>query len=220
MKESKLPKYNENNIVKDDKNIIYRIKNQLILDGLNSIKSVDTTLDEICIGTILSEEDNNENMNLLPDAVSHMIKNIRITINGWYADIEIMNTAIKNNLKLKIQIYKSKKLVRRLKDVYYYILDYGENCYPRIHIIVRRKPNIDIDTFIDNINTLQKFDYDNTDISVFWMDKDISERLNKKERQEDKDLLKRFNDIQSNLIKEADDPENDEPRILIETNVK
>lgn len=129
-------------------------------------------------------------------------------------------TNIKNNLKLKIQIYKSKKLVRRLKDVYYYILDYRENCYPRIHIIVRRKPNIDIDTFIDNINTLQKFDYDNTDISVFWMDKDISERLNKKERQEDKDLLKRFNDIQSNLIEEADDPENDEPRILIKTNVK
>lgn len=127
---------------------------------------------------------------------------------------------IKNNLKLKIQIYKSKKLVRRLKDVYYYILDYGENCYPRIHIIVRRKPDIDIDTFIDNINILQKFDYDNTDISIFWMDKDISERLNKKERQEDKDLLKRFNDIQSNLIEEADDPENDEPRILIETNVK
>ena len=129
-------------------------------------------------------------------------------------------TNIKNNLKLKIQIYKSKKLVRRLKDVYYYILDYGENCYPRIHIIVRRKPDIDIDTFIDNINMLQKFDYDNTDISIFWMDKDISERLNKKERQEDKDLLKRFNDIQSNLIEEADDPENDEPRILIETNVK
>ena len=129
-------------------------------------------------------------------------------------------TNIKNNLKLKIQIYKSKKLIKKLKDVYYYILDYGENCYPRIHIIVRRKPNIDIDTFIDNINTLQKFDYDNTDISVFWMDKDISERLNKKERQEDKDLLKRFNDIQSNLIEEADDPENDEPRILIKTNVK
>lgn len=129
-------------------------------------------------------------------------------------------TNIKDTLKLKIQIYKSKKLIKKLKDVYYYILDYGENCYPRIHIIVRRKPNIDIDTFIDNINTLQKFDYDNTDISVFWMDKDISERLNKKERQEDKDLLKRFNDIQSNLIEEADDPENDEPRILIETNVK
>lgn len=129
-------------------------------------------------------------------------------------------TNIKDTLKLKIQIYKSKKLIKKLKDVYYYILDYGENCYPRIHIIVRRKPNIDIDTFIDNINTLQKFDYDNKDISVFWMDKDISERLNKKERQEDKDLLKRFNDIQSNLIEEADDPENDEPRILIETNVK
>lgn len=129
-------------------------------------------------------------------------------------------TNIKDTLKLKIQIYKSKKLIKKLKDVYYYILDYGENCYPRIHIIVRRKPNIDIDTFIDNINTLQKFDYDNTDISVFWMDKDISERLNKKERQEDKDLLKRFNDIQSNLIEEANDPENDEPRILIETNVK
>lgn len=129
-------------------------------------------------------------------------------------------TNIKDTLKLKIQIYKSKKLIKKLKDVYYYILDYGENCYPRIHIIVRRKPNIDIDTFIDNINTLQKFDYDNTDISVFWMDKDISERLNKKERQEDKDLLKRFNDIQSNLIEEADDPENNEPRILIETNVK
>lgn len=129
-------------------------------------------------------------------------------------------TNIKDTLKLKIQIYKSKKLIKKLKDVYYYILDYGENCYPRIHIIVRRKPNIDIDTFIDNINTLQKFDYDNKDISVFWMDKDISERLNKKERQEDKDLLKRFNDIQSNLIEEADDPKNDEPRILIETNVK
>lgn len=129
-------------------------------------------------------------------------------------------TNIKDTLKLKIQIYKSKKLIKKLKDVYYYILDYGENCYPRIHIIVRRKPNIDIDTFIDNINMLQKFDYDNTDISVFWMDKDISERLNKKERQEDKDLLKRFNDIQSNLIEEADDLENDEPRILIETNVK
>lgn len=129
-------------------------------------------------------------------------------------------TNIKDTLKLKIQIYKSKKLIKKLKDVYYYILDYGENCYPRIHIIVRRKPDIDIDTFIDNINMLQKFDYDNTDISVFWMDKDISERLNKKERQEDKDLLKRFNDIQSNLIEEADDPENDEPRILIKTNVK
>lgn len=129
-------------------------------------------------------------------------------------------TNIKDTLKLKIQIYKSKKLIKKLKDVYYYILDYGENCYPRIHIIVRRKPDIDIDTFIDNINMLQKFDYDNTDISVFWMDKDISERLNKKERQEDKDLLKRFNDIQSNLIEEADDPENNEPRILIETNVK
>lgn len=129
-------------------------------------------------------------------------------------------TNIRDNLKLKIQIYKSKKLIKKLKDVYYYILDYGENCYPRIHIIVRRKPDIDIDTFIDNINMLQKFDYDNTDISVFWMDKDISERLNKKERQEDKDLLKRFNDIQSNLIEEADDLENDEPRILIETNVK
>ena len=129
-------------------------------------------------------------------------------------------TNIKDTLKLKIQIYKSKKLIKKLKDVYYYILDYGENCYPRIHIIVRRKPNIDIDTFIDNINTLQKFDYDNKDISVFWMDKDISERLNKKERQEDKDLLKRFNDIQSNLIEEADDPKNDEPRILIKTNVK
>ena len=129
-------------------------------------------------------------------------------------------TNIKDTLKLKIQIYKSKKLIKKLKDVYYYILDYGENYYPRIHIIVRRKPNINIDTFIDNINTLQKFDYDNTDISVFWMDKDISERLNKKERQEDKDLLKRFNDIQSNLIEEANDPENDEPRILIETNVK
>lgn len=107
MKESKLPKYNENNIVKDDKNIIYSIKNQLILDGLNSIKSVDTTLDEICIGTILSEEDNNENMNLLPNAVSHMIKNIRITINGWYADIEIMNTAIG---RLFLDIFKSKDL--------------------------------------------------------------------------------------------------------------
>lgn len=129
-------------------------------------------------------------------------------------------TNIKDTLKLKIQIYKSKKLIKKLKDVYYYILDYGENCYPRIHIIVRRKPDIDIDTFIDNINMLQKFDYDNTDISVFWMDKDISERLNKKERQEDKDLLKRFNDIQSNLIEEADDPENAESRILIETNVK
>lgn len=129
-------------------------------------------------------------------------------------------TNIKDTLKLKIQIYKSKKLIKKLKDVYYYILDYGENCYPRIHIIVRRKPDIDIDTFIDNINMLQKFDYDNTDISVFWMDKDISERLNKKERQEDKDLLKRFNDIQSNLIEEADDPKNDEPRILIKTNVK
>lgn len=104
MKESKLPKYNENNIVKDDKNIIYSIKNQLILDGLNSIKSVDTTLDEICIGTILSEEDNNENMNLLPDAVSHMIKNIRITINGWYADIEIMNTAMG---RLFLNVFKS-----------------------------------------------------------------------------------------------------------------
>ena len=107
MQESKLPKYNENNIVKDDKNIIYRIKNQLILDGLNSIKSVDTTLDEICIGTILSEEDNNENMNLLPDAVSHMIKNIRITINGWYADIEIMNTAIG---RLFLDVFKSEDL--------------------------------------------------------------------------------------------------------------
>lgn len=107
MKESKLPKYNDNNIVKDDKNIIYRIKNQLILDGLNSIKSVDTTLDEICIGTILSEEDNNENMNLLPDAVSHMIKNIRITINGWYADIEIMNTAIG---RLFLDVFKSEDL--------------------------------------------------------------------------------------------------------------
>lgn len=107
MKESKLPKYNENNIVKDDKNIIYRIKNQLILDGLNSIKSVDTTLDEICIGTILSEEDNNENMNLLPNAVSHMIKNIRITINGWYADIEIMNTAIG---RLFLDVFKSEDL--------------------------------------------------------------------------------------------------------------
>ena len=129
-------------------------------------------------------------------------------------------TNIKNNLKLKIQIYKSKKLVRRLEDVYYYILDYGENCYPRIHIIVRRKPDIDIDTFIDNINMLQKFDYDNTDISVFWMDMDISEKLNKKERIEDKDLLKRFNDIQNNLIEESNDPQNDEPRVLIETNVK
>lgn len=129
-------------------------------------------------------------------------------------------TNIRDNLKLKIQIHKSKKLVKRLKDVYYYILDYGENCYPRIHIITRRKPNIDIDTFIDNINILQKFDYDNTDISVFWMDMDISERLNKKERIEDKDLLKKFNEIQSNLIEEANDPENDEPRILIETNVK
>ena len=129
-------------------------------------------------------------------------------------------TNIKNNLKLKIQIYKSKKLVRRLKDVYYYILDYGENCYPRIHIIVRRKPDIDIDTFIDNINMLQKFDYDNTDISVFWMDMDISEKMNKKERIEDKDLLKRFNDIQNNLIEETNDPQNDEPRVLIETNVK
>ena len=107
MQESKLPKYNENNIVKDDKNIIYSIKNQLILDGLNSIKSVDTTLDEICIGTILSEEDNNENMNLLPDAVSHMIKNIRITINGWYADIEIMNTAIG---RLFLDVFKSEDL--------------------------------------------------------------------------------------------------------------
>lgn len=107
MEESKLPKYNENNIVKDDKNIIYRIKNQLILDGLNSIKSVDTTLDEICIGTILSEEDNNENMNLLPDAISHMIKNIRITINGWYADIEIMNTAIG---RLFLDVFKSEGL--------------------------------------------------------------------------------------------------------------
>ena len=107
MKESKLPKYNENNIVKDDKDIIYSIKNQLILDGLNSIKSVDTTLDEICIGTILSEEDNNENMNLLPDAVSHMIKNIRITINGWYADIEIMNTAIG---RLFLDVFKSEDL--------------------------------------------------------------------------------------------------------------
>ena len=104
MKESKLPKYNENNIVKDDKNIIYSIKNQLILDGLNSIKSIDTTLDEICIGTILSEEDNNENMNLLTDAVSHMIKNIRITINGWYADIEIMNTAMG---RLFLDVFKS-----------------------------------------------------------------------------------------------------------------
>ena len=129
-------------------------------------------------------------------------------------------TNIKNNLKLKIQIYKSKKLVRKLKDVYYYILDYGENCYPRIHIIVRRKPNIDIDTFIDNINILQKFDHDNTDISVFWMDMDISEKMNKKERIEDKDLLKRFNEIQNNLIEEANDPQNDEPRVLIETNVK
>lgn len=129
-------------------------------------------------------------------------------------------TNIKNNLKLKIQIYKSKKLVRRLEDVYYYILDYGENCYPRIHIIVRRKPDIDIDTFIDNINMLQKFDYDNIDISVFWMDMDISEKMNKKERIEDKDLLKRFNDIQNNLIEEANDPQNDEPRVLIETNVK
>lgn len=129
-------------------------------------------------------------------------------------------TNIRDNLKLKIQIYKSKKLIKKLKDVYYYILDYGENCYPRIHIIVRRKPNIAIDTFIDNINTLQKFDYDNTDISVFWMDMDISERLNKKERIEDKDLLKRFNDIRSNLIEEANDPKNDEPRILIKTNVK
>ena len=129
-------------------------------------------------------------------------------------------TNIKNNLKLKIQIYKSKKLVRRLKDVYYYILDYRENCYPRIHIIVRRKPDIDIDTFIDNINMLQKFDYDNTDISVFWMDMDISEKMNKKERMKDKDLLKRFNDIQNNLIEEANDPQNDEPRVLIETNVK
>ena len=107
MKESKLPKNNENNKVKDDKHIIYRIKNQLILDGLNSIKSVDTTLDEICIGTILSEEDNNENMNLLPDAVSHMIKNIRITINGWYADIEIMNTAIG---RLFLDVFKSEDL--------------------------------------------------------------------------------------------------------------
>lgn len=107
MQESKLPKYNENNIVKDDKNIIYSIKNQLILNGLNSIKSVDTTLDEICIGTILSEEDNNENMNLLPDAVSHMIKNIRITINGWYADIEIMNTAIG---RLFLDVFKSEDL--------------------------------------------------------------------------------------------------------------
>lgn len=107
MEESKLPKYNENNIVKDDKNIIYSIKNQLILDGLNSIKSVDTTLDEICIGTILSEEDNNENMNLLPDAVSHMIRNIRITINGWYADIEIMNTAIG---RLFLDVFKSEDL--------------------------------------------------------------------------------------------------------------
>ena len=107
MEESKLPKYNENNIVKDDENIIYRIKNQLILDGLNSIRSVDTTLDEICIGTILSEEDNNENMNLLPDAVSHMIKNIRITINGWYADIEIMNTAIG---RLFLDVFKSEDL--------------------------------------------------------------------------------------------------------------
>lgn len=129
-------------------------------------------------------------------------------------------TNIRDNLKLKIQIHKSKKLIKKLKDVYYYILDYGENCYPRIHIIVRRKPNIDIDTFIDNINILQKFDYDNTDISVFWMDMDISERLNKKERIEDKDLLKRFNDIQNNLIEEANDPQNDEPRVLIETNVK
>ena len=33
----------------------------------------------------------------------------------------------------------------------------------------------------------------------------ISERLNKKERIEDKDLLKRFNDIRSNLIEEANE---------------
>ena len=44
--------------------------------------------------------------------------------------------------------------------------------------------------------------------------------MNKKERIEDKDLLKRFNDIQNNLIEEANDPQNDESRVLIETNVK
>lgn len=46
-------------------------------------------------------------MNLLPDAVSHMIKNIRITINGWYADIEIMNTAIG---RLFLDVFKSEDL--------------------------------------------------------------------------------------------------------------
>ena len=132
---------------------------------------------------------------------------------------------IRDILQLRKDIRISKKLVKQLKDTYYYILDYGENCYPRIHIITRRKEEISVQDFDNNIKLLQDYDYKYSNLSIFWLDVDITSRLkSEKDKQQDKKFYNKFKQILPetllNNVRGVVTDNYEDIKSIIKTNVK
>ena len=132
-------------------------------------------------------------------------------IRDWYYYYKIV---LRDKLKLKRQIYISKRLCKKLKDTYCYIV-YNHNMYPHISICLRSKNHSCNDFEYDN-DLLDNFEdkYRNL-IDINYYELTLSYSPTKEDFIEDEKLKSRFlNRLDSLISKEYDDED------LIYTNIK
>lgn len=110
-------------------------------------------------------------------------------------------------MKLKNTIRASKHLLRKTKLSYGVIMDRGSGWHPRIEVLLRRKPDIDIDVYKKEQTRIDKFEdkYWNN-LSLTQFDIDITEdHITEKELKIDRDEKEHFKDYVSKIGKLEDD---------------
>lgn len=128
-------------------------------------------------------------------------------------------------IKDKLQLNKDKRIakyiVNKIKNsCYYYIMDYGPNCYPRIHLCTKQKENISEEEYNEYIDIIQKYEYKYTKLSIYWLDNGYIKNIKtRKDKQEFNNLKQRFDQIKFTLKEQNEIEDVNDRIILIDTNV-
>lgn len=173
--------------------------------------------DEWCIGDLV---------NSLWYMKEHRIKSyVYTTIQVENIWDELSNFEIlKRYISLRLNANKSKRIKRKrynkaynicktlfnkYRDCAYMIIrDYGENWYPRLHIIIRTKPKVNYNSkqFCDFQDLLTKIDDKYfKDVSIDYLGLDIDKLSPGKEYFKDKELLDMFKEVVKSVKKDDED---------------
>lgn len=127
------------------------------------------------------------------------IECLKYYINGW---ISYQRSYYREKFELNYLKNKSIKMLNKLSEFNYILRDYGEGCFPRLHIVIRRKENINYDEYFKQVNLIMDFeDKFFNDISLFLCEIPLDvDTLNtgglcNSDRKEDKKLKQRFTNV-------------------------